>query len=91
MHSQCTSELLEYCTMLYVRVYCIFIENSYSAINEIELNRLFDRFYREDKARKYSGGYGIGVSIAKSIVELHKGEISVYKKDNTHIGFKVIL
>lgn len=67
------------------------IENTYSAIGEIELHRLFDRFYRADKSRKFTGGYGIGLSMAKAIVEKHKGEMSVYKKDNTHIGFKVIL
>ena len=67
------------------------IENTYSAVDEIELQRLFDRFYRADKARKFIGGYGIGLSMAKAIVENHKGEITVYKKDNTHIGFKIVL
>ena len=67
------------------------IENTYSAVSELELNRLFDRFYRADKARTFTGGYGIGLSMAKSIVEKHKGEISAYKKDDTHIGFKITL
>ena len=67
------------------------IENTYSAIEDIELNRLFDRFYRSDKSRKFSGGYGIGLSMAKAIVEKHKGEITAYKKDDNHIGFKVVL
>ena len=67
------------------------VENTYAAVDELELNRLFDRFYRADKARTFKGGYGIGLSMAKAIVEKHKGEISVYKKDNTHIGFKVVL
>ena len=67
------------------------VENTYSAVEEIEIHRLFDRFYRADKARKFTGGYGIGLSMAKAIVEKHKGEITAYKKDNTHIGFKVIL
>ena len=67
------------------------IENTYAAVEEVELHRLFDRFYRADKARKFIGGYGIGLSIAKAIVEKHKGEITSYKTDNTHIGFKVIL
>ena len=67
------------------------VENTYSAIGEIELHRLFDRFYRADKARKFTGGYGVGLSMAKAIVEKHKGEITAYKKDSTHIGFKVVL
>ena len=67
------------------------VENTYSAVGEIELHRLFDRFYRADKARKFTGGYGVGLSMAKAIAEKHKGEITAYKKDSTHIGFKVIL
>ena len=67
------------------------VENTYAAVEEIELNRLFDRFYRADKARKFTGGYGVGLSMAKSIAEKHKGEITAYKKDKTTIGFKVIL
>jgi len=67
------------------------VENSYEAIGEIELHRLFDRFYRADKARKFTGGYGVGLSMAKAIIEKHKGEITAYKKDPSHIGFKVTL
>lgn len=67
------------------------VENTYEAVDEIDLQRLFDRFYRADKSRKFTGGYGIGLSMAKAIVEKHKGEISAYKKDSTHIVFKVIL
>ena len=67
------------------------VENTYVAVDELELNRLFDRFYRADKARKFTGGYGVGLSMAKAIVEKHKGEITAYKKDATHIGFKIVL
>ena len=67
------------------------VENTYAAVDELELNRLFDRFYRADKARTFTGGYGVGLSMAKAIVEKHKGEISAYKKDATHIGFKIVL
>ena len=67
------------------------VENTYAAVDELELNRLFDRFYRADKARKFTGGYGVGLSMAKAIVEKHKGEITAYKKDTTHIGFKIVL
>ena len=67
------------------------VENTYAAVNETELSRLFDRFYRADKARKFTGGYGIGLSMAKAIVEKHKGEITAYRKDGAQIGFKVIV
>ena len=67
------------------------VENTYAGVGELELNRLFDRFYRADKARKFTGGYGVGLSMAKAIAERHKGEITAYKKDAAHIGFKVIL
>lgn len=67
------------------------IENTYASVGEVELHRLFDRFYRADKARTFTGGYGVGLSMAKAIVEKHKGSITAYQKDATHIGFKVTL
>ena len=67
------------------------VENTYEAVGDVELSRLFDRFYRADKARRFIGGYGIGLSMAKAIAEKHKGEISAYKKDDKHIGFRVVL
>ena len=67
------------------------VENTYRDVDNVELDRLFDRFYRADKARTFTGGYGVGLSIAKSIAEKHRGDITAYRKDDAHIGFKVVL
>lgn len=67
------------------------IENTYSAVGGVEFDKLFDRFYRSDKARTFGSGFGVGLSIAQSIIKKHRGDIIAYKKDATHIGFKVTL
>ncbi len=67
------------------------VENSFKDVDGLELGRLFDRFYREDKARTASGSFGIGLSIARSTAARHRGEISAYKAGAGRIGFKLIL
>lgn len=56
--------------------------NKGEPISEESLERLFDRFYREDSSRtRETGGSGIGLSIARSIVTAHKGSISAKNTD----------
>ena len=60
-------------------------------IPEKSLKKIFDKFYRVDNSRtSETGGTGLGLAIAKSIVELHGGEISV-KSDTDGTEFKVTL
>ena len=66
------------------------VENTYAGVGSLELDRLFDRFYRADKARTFSGSFGVGLSIARSIVHSHHGSIHAYQKGDS-IGFKAEL
>ncbi len=52
-----------------------------------ELNKLFKRFYRADKARSRTGSFGLGLSIAQTIITRHKGKIWVESKNHMNIFF----
>ncbi len=56
----------------------IIVSDKGIGISEKELPFLFEPFYRVDKARRHeSGGYGLGMSLTKKIVEAHNGKISI--------------
>ena len=57
-----------------------------------ELPRVFDRFYRGDEARQTNEGEsGLGLAIAKSIVEMHGGTISVESTLGEGAAFTIAL
>ncbi|MNJ71468.1 Sensor kinase CusS [compost metagenome] len=53
------------------------ISNSGATIDPQHINRIFDRFYRADPARREGGpsNAGLGLAITRSIVEAHKGKV----------------
>ena len=58
------------------------VKNSGEPIQKGEEEKIFERFYRSDESRnRDSKRYGLGLSIAKSIVEKHNGKIKAYSNN----------
>ena len=68
----------------------ISVENKVENISQDDLYNLFERFYKVDKARKTGDSTGLGLSIVKRVVELHKGLVKA-ELINGVIKFKIIL
>lgn len=69
------------------------ISNFGKGIREKDLPHIFDRFYRADHARTSNNtkSFGLGLSLAKQIVKLHDGELSVSSGENKVTTFSVLL
>lgn len=66
--------------------------NTGSGIRDDEKNKIFERFYRSDDSRaRTTGGYGLGLAIAKSIIDKHKFKITVDNVEGVSIRFNVIM
>ncbi len=68
----------------------ISVINKGEGISEENLEKIFERFYRS-KTSKTAGGIGLGLSIVKSIVNWHNGEITVKSKLGDQTEFSVII
>ena len=68
------------------------IENTFAGTLPDDSEKLFDRFYRIDESRaRNTGGFGIGLSIAKNIIEQHGGKITIEYPAEKKIAFKIVL
>lgn len=74
---------------------CVYsVSNQGNTIPPEDLAHVFDRFYRSDKARSRdggAGGFGLGLAIAKSLAESHRGSISAASDDEHGTTFTVRL
>ncbi len=67
------------------------VSDSGSGIPPEDLPRIFERFYRVDKARAQPGGTGLGLAIAKEIIQAHGGRIAASSQLNQGSRFTVVL
>lgn len=68
----------------------IVVEDEGIGIEQEELTRLFERFYRVDRARsRDSGGTGLGLAIVKHLVEAHNGIVEI--ESESLVGTKVLI
>jgi signal transduction histidine kinase len=69
------------------------VQDTGPGVSEAELPRIFERFYQADVSRRrsLSRGSGLGLSICKSIVDMHRGEISASRSQTGGLNVVVLL
>lgn len=67
---------------------CLSVQNTCGALPDVPPEKLFDRFYRSDTARtQKSGGYGIGLAVARSIAAANRGALRAEYDSPNRIAF----
>ena len=66
------------------------MRNTGEGIKKEDVPKLFDRFYRVDESHSTPEGFGLGLSIAKSIVDISGGTIGVDSKEGEYTEFIVV-
>ncbi|MGZ5306308.1 MAG: sensor histidine kinase [Actinomycetota bacterium] len=70
----------------------ISVRDTGAGIAAADLDRIFDRFARADPGRsRHTGGFGLGLSIVKAIVDAHGGEVSVTSAIGVGTTFEILL
>lgn len=68
------------------------VYNTGQGVKDSEKDKIFERFYRSDESRNRStGGYGLGLAIAKSIIDKHKFKVHVENQEGKSICFVVMM
>ncbi|MDR3313362.1 MAG: HAMP domain-containing histidine kinase [Oscillospiraceae bacterium] len=74
------------------RIFCFGLRNTGIGIASEELARIFERFYKADKSRSYDvKGAGLGLYLAKTIVEMHGGQLKADSDGVSYTEFAVLL
>lgn len=72
------------------KVFSVF--NTGTGVREDEKEKIFERFYRSDESRnRATGGYGLGLAIAKSVIDKHKFKVHVENQEGKSICFVVTM